>query len=75
VPPLYRQHECQQREPNDIGAAASIGLLTAGVVPKRGDEALTGGLACYSTYLTKDDRHVSLGALDMCNWGPLATPA
>lgn len=49
-------------------AVASFGLLTAGVTPRRGDEALTGGLAVYGTYATKDGRYVSLGALEPKFW-------
>ncbi len=49
-------------------AAASFGLLTAGVAPRRGDEAITGGLCVYGTYATKDDRYVALGALEPKFW-------
>lgn len=45
-------------------AAASFGTLLAGVTPRRGDEAITGGLCGYSTYETKDGKYVSLGALE-----------
>jgi crotonobetainyl-CoA:carnitine CoA-transferase CaiB-like acyl-CoA transferase len=49
-------------------AFASFGNLLAGYVPKRGDEPLTGGLAIYNTYFTKDDRIVSIGALEPKFW-------
>ena len=45
-------------------AAASFGALLAGQVPKRGDDALTGGLCGYGTYETKDAKYMSLGALE-----------
>jgi crotonobetainyl-CoA:carnitine CoA-transferase CaiB-like acyl-CoA transferase len=49
-------------------AFASFGNLLAGYAPKRGDEPLTGGLALYNTYFTKDDRQVSIGALEPKFW-------
>ena len=49
-------------------AFASFGNLLAGYAPKRGDEPLTGGLALYNTYFTKDDRIVSIGALEPKFW-------
>ncbi|MGE7920532.1 CaiB/BaiF CoA transferase family protein [Viridibacillus sp. NPDC093762] len=39
-------------------------------VPKRGEPYLSGGLACYGVYRTKDDRHLSVGALEMKFWRP-----
>jgi alpha-methylacyl-CoA racemase len=45
-------------------AVAGFGALFAGDMPARGEGALTGGLAGYGTYETKDGRHVSLGALE-----------
>lgn len=45
-----------------IGALATGGTLT------RGGEALTGGIAPYQTYRTKDDRYVSIGALEPKFW-------
>jgi crotonobetainyl-CoA:carnitine CoA-transferase CaiB-like acyl-CoA transferase len=45
-------------------AAASFGMMTAKVEPVRGDDVLTGGLAGYATYATKDGKYVSLGALE-----------
>ncbi|MEO8799351.1 MAG: CaiB/BaiF CoA-transferase family protein, partial [Polyangiaceae bacterium] len=53
-------------------AAASFGMLAAGVHPKAGDEALTGGLAIYGTYVTKDGRAMSLGALEPKFWNAFA---
>ncbi|MEO8800150.1 MAG: CaiB/BaiF CoA-transferase family protein, partial [Polyangiaceae bacterium] len=53
-------------------AAASFGMLAAGVHPKAGDEALTGGLAIYGTYATKDGRAMSLGALEPKFWNAFA---
>lgn len=44
--------------------------LVSGEVPKRGDPYLSGGLACYGVYRTKDDRHLSVGALEMKFWRP-----
>ena len=49
-------------------AAAGFGGLFAGRDPKRGDEALTGGLATYATYATKDGRAMALGALEPKFW-------
>jgi crotonobetainyl-CoA:carnitine CoA-transferase CaiB-like acyl-CoA transferase len=49
-------------------AIGGIGLLLAGHPPKRGDEGLTGGIAVYGTYMTKDDQPVSLGALEPKFW-------
>jgi alpha-methylacyl-CoA racemase len=49
---------------------ASVGFaqLSAGHVPNRGQEPLTGGLAIYSTYATQDGKYVSLGALEPKFW-------
>jgi crotonobetainyl-CoA:carnitine CoA-transferase CaiB-like acyl-CoA transferase len=49
-------------------ALAGLGALFGGHVPQRGAEPLTGGLALYNTYATKDGRHVSLGALEPKFW-------
>lgn len=49
-------------------ASASYGMLFAGHAPARGDEPLTGGIAIYGTYATKDGKHVSLGALEPKFW-------
>lgn len=45
-------------------AASALSRLLAGEIPKRGGEYLTGGVAPYDTYRTKDGRFVSLGALE-----------
>ncbi len=42
----------------------SFGHLLAKQIPKAGNESLTGALAAYSTYRTKDDRAVALGSLE-----------
>jgi len=39
-----------------------------GRLPERGNELLTGGYACYKIYATKDNRHVSLGAIEDKFW-------
>ena len=39
-----------------------------GELPKRGDMPLTGRYACYQIYLTKDERYMSLGALELRIW-------
>jgi crotonobetainyl-CoA:carnitine CoA-transferase CaiB-like acyl-CoA transferase len=49
-------------------ASVGFGLLFAGHAPGRGDEPLTGALALYGTYATKDGKHVSLGALEPKFW-------
>lgn len=68
---------------------AELGNLDCGARPRRGAEMLNGGAACYGVYRTKDDRYLSLGALEPkfylafnqaigrpCNLGELAgTPA
>lgn len=49
--------------------AAEIGNLDAGgEAPTRGESMLNGGLACYSVYRTKDDKYVSVGALEPKFW-------
>jgi crotonobetainyl-CoA:carnitine CoA-transferase CaiB-like acyl-CoA transferase len=53
-------------------AAASFGMMAAGLEPKAGDEALTGGIAIYGTYATKDGRAMSLGALEPKFWTSFA---
>lgn len=50
-------------------AFSNFGNLLAGHMPQRGNEGLTGGLAIYATYFTKDDEIVSLGALEPKFWG------
>lgn len=39
-----------------------------GRLPERGNELLTGGYACYKIYATKDNKHVSLGAIEDKFW-------
>jgi len=39
-----------------------------GRLPERGNDVLTGGYACYNVYKTKDDRYVSLGAVEDKFW-------
>jgi crotonobetainyl-CoA:carnitine CoA-transferase CaiB-like acyl-CoA transferase len=48
-----------------LGLAAQ---LAHGTSLTRGDEPLTGGLAAYGVYTTKDDRAVALGALEPKFW-------
>jgi crotonobetainyl-CoA:carnitine CoA-transferase CaiB-like acyl-CoA transferase len=50
-------------------ASAAFGLAFAGgAPPRRGDEPLIGGIAPYSTYETKDGKHVTLAALEPKFW-------
>jgi len=39
-----------------------------GRLPERGNDVLTGGYACYNVYKAKDDRYVSLGAVEDKFW-------
>ncbi len=39
-----------------------------GELPKRGDELLTGGKACYSIYETSDGKHLAVAALEPKFW-------
>ena len=39
-----------------------------GELPKRGDMHLTGRYACYHIYATKDERYISLGAMEQKFW-------
>jgi crotonobetainyl-CoA:carnitine CoA-transferase CaiB-like acyl-CoA transferase len=49
--------------------AAELGNLDCGTqTPTRGQESLNGGLACYGVYRTKDDRYLSVGALEPKFW-------
>jgi crotonobetainyl-CoA:carnitine CoA-transferase CaiB-like acyl-CoA transferase len=45
-------------------AAVALARLFGGEVPQRGAEYLTGGIAAYNTYFTKDGESVTLGALE-----------
>jgi crotonobetainyl-CoA:carnitine CoA-transferase CaiB-like acyl-CoA transferase len=49
-------------------AAAQLGMLFGGQAMKRGDEALTGGIAAYGVYETKDGKAMALGALEPKFW-------
>lgn len=49
-------------------AVAQLGPIAAGQSPARGGEALTGGIAPYAVYATKDGRFVALGALEPKFW-------
>jgi alpha-methylacyl-CoA racemase len=42
--------------------------MFAGVSPQRGDDPLSGGLASYGIYATKDERAIALGALEPKFW-------
>lgn len=42
--------------------------LASGHLPNRGELVLNGGMACYETYETKDQRYLSVGALEMKFW-------
>jgi crotonobetainyl-CoA:carnitine CoA-transferase CaiB-like acyl-CoA transferase len=44
------------------------GYLTSNQLPKRGELILNGGLACYEVYETKDQRYLSVGALEVKFW-------
>ncbi|HEU4615233.1 MAG TPA: CaiB/BaiF CoA-transferase family protein [Kofleriaceae bacterium] len=48
--------------------AAELGNLFCGARPTRGTEMLNGAAACYGVYRTKDDRYVSVGALEPKFW-------
>jgi len=48
--------------------AAEYGNLDCGAKPTRGTETLNGALACYGVYRTKDDRYLSVGALEPKFW-------
>jgi crotonobetainyl-CoA:carnitine CoA-transferase CaiB-like acyl-CoA transferase len=56
-------------------AFSGFGALFAGQTIARGDEPLTGGLAIYGTYATKDGEHVSLGALEPKFWAAFCAGA
>lgn len=56
-----------------LGAFA-LGAITAGEpVGARGHNHLDGGIAAYNTYRTRDDRYVSLGALEPKFWMAFAS--
>jgi len=39
-----------------------------GILPERGSEMLTGGYACYNIYKTRDNKFISLGAIEDKFW-------
>jgi crotonobetainyl-CoA:carnitine CoA-transferase CaiB-like acyl-CoA transferase len=43
-------------------------LDASGTIPRRGGELLTGGWACYTVYRTRDDKFLSVGALEPKFW-------
>lgn len=45
-------------------ATISLSRLLGGELPARGDDLLTGGIAAYDTYLTKDGEAITLGSLE-----------
>ncbi len=49
-------------------AIAGFGLLFGGHSPARGGEALTGGIAPYGTYVTKDGKAMALASLEPKFW-------
>jgi alpha-methylacyl-CoA racemase len=49
-------------------AVSGFAQLFGGHAPERGDEPLTGGLALYGTYGTKDGKYVAIGALEPKFW-------
>ena len=49
-------------------ASYGFGNIFAGQPPKRGDEGLTGALAIYAAYFTKDGEIMALGALEPKFW-------
>jgi crotonobetainyl-CoA:carnitine CoA-transferase CaiB-like acyl-CoA transferase len=55
--------------------AMAIGSALAGHDVKRGDEGLTGGIAPYQTYLSKDGRPIALAALEPKFWTAFCTGA
>ncbi len=49
--------------------AAELGNWDAGAAnPSRGNQPLSGGLACYGVYRTSDDRYLAVGALEPKFW-------
>jgi crotonobetainyl-CoA:carnitine CoA-transferase CaiB-like acyl-CoA transferase len=45
-------------------AAVTLAKVLGGELPARGGEYVTGGIAAYNTYLTKDGESITLGALE-----------
>jgi crotonobetainyl-CoA:carnitine CoA-transferase CaiB-like acyl-CoA transferase len=56
-------------------AFSGFGQLFGGQVPPRGGGPLTGGLALYNTYATRDGRFVSLAALEPKFWAAFCAGA
>ncbi len=49
-------------------AMSGIGALFGGQTPARGNEPLSGGIAPYNTYATKDGKYVTLASLEPKFW-------
>jgi alpha-methylacyl-CoA racemase len=49
-------------------AVSGFAQLFGGHAPARGDEPLTGGIALYATYRTRDGKYVAIGALEPKFW-------
>lgn len=56
-------------------AISGFGVSFAGQAHARGAEPLTGGIAPYRTYATKDGRYMALGALEPKFWGAFCAHA
>jgi len=54
-------------------ASAALGPILAGAAQRRGAEPLSGGIAPYGTYATKDERWISIGALEPKFWTAFST--
>ncbi len=63
-----RRVEVSLTESSMAFAAAGLGQMLAGFPVKRGDETLTGALAVYATYRTKDGKYVAFAALEPKFW-------
>jgi alpha-methylacyl-CoA racemase len=46
-------------------------MLATGATANRGQDSLSGGLACYNFYLTRDGRYLAVGALEPKFWDRL----
>ncbi len=44
-----------------------------GKIPQQGDKDMPGTYACYNIYRTKDDKHVTLGAVEAKSWEEFCT--
>ncbi len=49
-------------------ASTAVAAALAGAAPRGGDDTLTGGIAPYNTYLSKDGASISLAALEPKFW-------